>query len=51
MGLNKGKQNKKLHGKCRRCGSKSFHLRKKECSSCGFGKSAKMNKPEKKRKA
>ncbi|MFB6244947.1 MAG: 50S ribosomal protein L37e [Candidatus Nanohaloarchaea archaeon] len=51
MGLNKGKRNKKLHGKCRRCGSKSFHLRKKKCSSCGFGKTSKMEKPEKDRKA
>ncbi|MBC5793406.1 MAG: 50S ribosomal protein L37e [Nanohaloarchaea archaeon] len=51
MGLNKGKRNKKTHGKCRRCGNKSFHLRKKECASCGFGKTKKMNKPEKKRKA
>ncbi len=27
---------------CRRCGKKSFHVRKKACSSCGFGKSTKM---------
>ncbi len=43
MGLNKGKRNKKTHGKCRRCGEKSFHLKKKECASCGFGKTSKRN--------
>jgi len=41
MGLNTGKRNKKVHGKCRRCGSKSFHLSKKECAACGFGKTSK----------
>lgn len=50
MGMNKGKRNKKVHGKCRRCGEKSYHLRKKECSSCGFGKSAKRQDKEKPRK-
>ncbi|QKQ98051.1 50S ribosomal protein L37e [Candidatus Nanohaloarchaea archaeon] len=43
MGLNKGKRNKKSHGKCRRCGKKAFHLRKKECAACGFGKTSKRN--------
>ncbi|QGA80761.1 50S ribosomal protein L37e [Candidatus Nanohalobium constans] len=43
MALNKGKRNKKVHGKCRRCGEKSFHLRKSECASCGFGKTKKRN--------
>jgi large subunit ribosomal protein L37e len=27
--------------KCRRCGEKSYHVKKKVCASCGFGKSAK----------
>ncbi|MFW6321132.1 MAG: 50S ribosomal protein L37e [Halohasta sp.] len=36
-----GKKNKTTHVKCRRCGEKSYHSRKKVCSSCGFGKSAK----------
>jgi len=36
-----GKKNKKKHVKCRRCGEASYHVTKKECSSCGFGKSAK----------
>lgn len=39
--LRKGKRNKKVHGTCRRCGKQSFHLKKGECSSCGFGKSKK----------
>ncbi|MDY6769760.1 MAG: 50S ribosomal protein L37e [Candidatus Nanohaloarchaea archaeon] len=37
--LRKGKRNTKVHGKCRRCGEKSFHLTKKVCASCGFGES------------
>ena len=35
-----GKKNKTTHVKCRRCGEKSYHMRKGVCSSCGFGKSA-----------
>ena len=34
----KGK--KKLHVRCRRCGHISFHVKKKVCSHCGFGKSS-----------
>ena len=41
-----GKQNKTPHVKCRRCGEKSYHVRKKVCSSCGFGKSAKRRSYE-----
>ena len=36
-----GKKNKTTHVKCRRCGEPSYHSRKGECSSCGFGKSSK----------
>lgn len=43
MGLNKGKRNKKKHGKCRRCGKSSFNLQKGECAACGFGKTSKRN--------
>ena len=39
MGKKSGKSNM-IH--CRRCGKKSYHMRKKKCSSCGFGKSARM---------
>ncbi|PIN80871.1 50S ribosomal protein L37e [Candidatus Woesearchaeota archaeon CG10_big_fil_rev_8_21_14_0_10_32_9] len=38
MGKRSGK---KSHIQCRRCGEKSYHITKKICSSCGFGKSAK----------
>ncbi|MEM4267536.1 MAG: 50S ribosomal protein L37e [Candidatus Woesearchaeota archaeon] len=33
------KSGKKTHIPCRRCGNYSYHIRKKVCSSCGFGKS------------
>jgi large subunit ribosomal protein L37e len=33
---------KKTHIACRRCGKITMHKRHKECSSCGFGKSAKL---------
>jgi len=36
------KSGKKLHIQCRRCGQKSYHMKKKVCSSCGFGKSARL---------
>ena len=36
-----GKKNTTTHVKCRRCGEKSYHVKKGVCSSCGFGKSAK----------
>ncbi len=29
---------KKTHIKCRRCGKSAYHVRKKKCSSCGYGK-------------
>ena len=50
-----GKKNKKLHIRCRRCGSNSFHIKQEVCSSCGFGGSKKLrnyswqNKKHKKR--
>ncbi|HID26970.1 MAG: 50S ribosomal protein L37e [Methanosarcinales archaeon] len=33
-----GKRQKRTHIKCRRCGRVSFHISKKVCASCGFGK-------------
>ncbi len=36
-----GKKNITTHVKCRRCGEKSYHSKKKVCASCGFGKSKK----------
>lgn len=41
--MNKGKRNKKKHGKCRRCGKASYNLQKGQCAHCGFGKTAKRN--------
>jgi len=39
MGKKSGKKNM-IH--CRRCGKRTYHIRKKKCSSCGFGKSSKL---------
>ena len=36
------KSGKKSHIACRRCGSITYHARKKVCSSCGYGKSARL---------
>ncbi|MDD3622718.1 MAG: 50S ribosomal protein L37e [Methanofollis sp.] len=38
-----GKRQKNSHITCRRCGKKSFHVRHKVCSACGFGRSKKMS--------
>jgi len=35
---------KTSHIYCRRCGQKSYHVSKKICASCGYGKSAKLRK-------
>lgn len=38
-----GKHNKEgNHIRCRRCGKHSYHKKKKVCSSCGFGATAKL---------
>ena len=34
----------KTHIMCRRCGSRSYHVRKKTCASCGFGSTAKRRR-------
>ncbi|KAI3661853.1 hypothetical protein MP638_007563 [Amoeboaphelidium occidentale] len=31
-----GKRHTKSHTICKRCGSRSFHIQKKTCSSCGY---------------
>ncbi len=39
----RGKHNKRAsHIVCRRCGSRSYNKSRKQCVSCGFGKTAKM---------
>ncbi len=37
-----GKKNKKTHIICRRCGKHAYHLGRRTCSACGFGKSSKL---------
>ncbi|MFQ6107904.1 MAG: 50S ribosomal protein L37e [Thermoplasmata archaeon] len=38
-----GKRGKRqTHIVCRRCGKHAYHVRKKYCASCGFGRSAKL---------
>jgi len=41
MGKKSGKKNTV---QCRRCGKRTMHVRKKKCSSCGYGDSSKMRK-------
>jgi len=36
------KSGKKTHIACRRCGKITYHMRKKRCSSCGYGSSSKL---------
>mmetsp|Transcript_760 Transcript_760/g.2327 ORF Transcript_760/g.2327 Transcript_760/m.2327 type:complete len:97 (+) Transcript_760:77-367(+) len=31
-----GKRRNKTHTLCRRCGSRSYHIQKSTCSSCGY---------------
>uniref|UniRef100_A0A7C3EZ83 Ribosomal protein L37e n=1 Tax=Candidatus Methanomethylicus mesodigestus TaxID=1867258 RepID=A0A7C3EZ83_9CREN len=39
-----GKRNRGItHIPCRRCGKKSYNVRKKFCSACGYGKTPRMN--------
>jgi len=39
----KGKHNdSKSHIRCRRCGRHAYHINKKVCASCGYGKSARV---------
>ncbi|MAE13550.1 50S ribosomal protein L37e [Candidatus Woesearchaeota archaeon] len=33
---------KKSHIICRRCSGHSYHIHKKRCSSCGYGKTSKV---------
>ena len=42
MGKKSGKN--KLVQRCRRCGKKTYRIRNKKCSSCGYGASPKLRK-------
>ncbi|MEM2637668.1 MAG: 50S ribosomal protein L37e [Candidatus Korarchaeota archaeon] len=39
-----GKKNKRTHTRCRRCGRHAFHITKKVCAACGFGRSKRMRR-------
>jgi large subunit ribosomal protein L37e len=46
-----GRRNRGItHVSCRRCGEHSYNVRKKFCSSCGYGKTAKMRIPSRPRR-
>jgi large subunit ribosomal protein L37e len=38
------KSGKKTHIPCRRCGKKAYHVNKKKCASCGYGKTTTVRK-------
>lgn len=38
------KSRSKTHIRCRRCGRRSYHVRKKKCAACGFGATKKIRK-------
>jgi len=33
-----GRRNKMVHTLCPRCGRRSFHITKRRCAACGFGR-------------
>ena len=35
---------KTVHIRCRRCGRRAYHVRKKRCAACGFGASTKIRR-------
>lgn len=39
-----GKFHTPRHMRCRRCGRHAYHVQKKKCASCGFGKTAKIRR-------
>jgi len=38
------KSGKKTHIRCRRCGKRAYHIKKKRCAFCGYGKSSRIRK-------
>jgi large subunit ribosomal protein L37e len=38
------KSGKKTHIPCKRCGSRSYHVKKKKCASCGYGATSTLRK-------
>ncbi|MBS7643657.1 50S ribosomal protein L37e [Candidatus Bathyarchaeota archaeon] len=39
-----GKFQKKTHIICRRCGRRAYHVRKRFCAACGYGKSSRIRR-------
>jgi len=39
-----GKRQKRSHVLCRRCGKRSYNIRLRACSKCGYGKTAKIKR-------
>ncbi|MBU2617711.1 MAG: 50S ribosomal protein L37e [Euryarchaeota archaeon] len=37
-----GKRQKRTHIKCRRCGSVSYNVHTRQCTSCGFGRTSRI---------
>jgi len=35
---------KTLHIRCRRCGRRSYNVKKKRCAACGFGESPRIRR-------
>lgn len=35
---------KRTHTICRRCGKHAFHIRKRVCAACGFGRTKKIRR-------
>ncbi len=39
-----GRRKRSIHIRCRRCGKATFHIKKGVCSSCGYGRTAKLRR-------
>jgi large subunit ribosomal protein L37e len=37
----RGKRNKQVHHRCRRCGKHSYHAQHGVCAACGYGSTSK----------
>ncbi|MCD6325882.1 50S ribosomal protein L37e [Candidatus Bathyarchaeota archaeon] len=35
---------KTVHIRCRRCGRRAYHVRKKKCAACGYGVSTRIRR-------
>ena len=39
-----GRRQRPIHIRCRRCGKATYHKKKGYCSSCGYGRTAKIRR-------